>query len=388
MTEDNVLPMPTPLERLAKSINADLLRRDYGHAEWVDATLNLCKHLAEARVQFSDNIGFGHWCEDNGFGKNVLSHQDRAAAIQMGRNPETAALVLEATERSSLQHIHREEFKLQYVPKPTEDEPTEDELENRFTHVSKTGKIEPPEETPTMETATAEPEKKSRGRPLKAAQADKPKPYRLGWAQAIIDAIGPKYGLVWPTVNGKKTDIEAALGHTIPREFDDPLVVQQFVVEFETIALPVVFPKKQPDAPAQPVFAPSKQEAFDAALRAHKRKLDLEFEHKVQDEISKRLNELVLPSLKTKEAEYNRIIKARKGILTKAEFMLLQRCLHTDTLAQFNLPEDLKKRFDAAFNLLQERKIVLCAEKEMPTPTDSTLPRTAAEMWARRKTKR
>src|SRR4051794_40851020 len=85
---------PQPLDRLAEMIRADLERLDQSREAWVAAMLNLCQHLAEARVQMKDNYAFGHWCDEQGFG---LSHQDRAAAIEMGRHPEDARQVLQLT---------------------------------------------------------------------------------------------------------------------------------------------------------------------------------------------------------------------------------------------------------------------------------------------------
>ena len=116
---DNVIPMPDQLERIAAQINGDLQRREHSHTDWVEATLDLCIHLATARQQFSADQAFGRWCGDSGFGDNVISHQDRAAAIDMGRDPDRSRLILEKTERRSLRLIHDKEFRFTSDGKPT-----------------------------------------------------------------------------------------------------------------------------------------------------------------------------------------------------------------------------------------------------------------------------
>lgn len=116
MANENVFQLPTLLERLASEISAHLKRNARNHEEWIEIQVGLCARLAEARGQFPANIEFGQWCEANGFD---ISHQDRAAAIAMGGQPEALRKCLEATERRSLRRIHSSEF-------------------NRFTQVGKT----------------------------------------------------------------------------------------------------------------------------------------------------------------------------------------------------------------------------------------------------------
>src|SRR4051812_22596306 len=56
------------------------------------------------------DIAFSRWCEDNGFGADVLDHRTRAAAIAMGREPEALCECLNATDRQSLRYIYENEF--------------------------------------------------------------------------------------------------------------------------------------------------------------------------------------------------------------------------------------------------------------------------------------
>ena len=111
---------PTNLNLLAEQIKNDIDRRGKSHAEWIDATLDLCVHLAEARAAFADNISFGDGSMPSAF---KLSHQDRAAAIAMGQDTDRARQVLAATERRSLQLIHAHEFRLTSASKTPRPKP-------------------------------------------------------------------------------------------------------------------------------------------------------------------------------------------------------------------------------------------------------------------------
>jgi len=99
------------LDLLADRIRQSIDQRETG---WVAATLDLCVALAEARAEFTANDEFGRWCDASGF---ALNHQDRAAAVAMGKETDRARQVLEATERRSLQHIYQHEFRLTHVSK-------------------------------------------------------------------------------------------------------------------------------------------------------------------------------------------------------------------------------------------------------------------------------
>ena len=108
------------LDGLAGLIRADLARRNESREAWIGATLDLCRHLAEARDRMASDTVFGRWCDEQGFG---LGHQDRAAAIQMGQDIGEAQRVLQFTERRSLQHIYAQEFRLTHVSKPPKKPP-------------------------------------------------------------------------------------------------------------------------------------------------------------------------------------------------------------------------------------------------------------------------
>jgi len=107
---DNIFSLPTLLERLAGKLKSYLQRDATNRQEWIEIQEGICLTLAEARDQFSANIEFGQWCEDNGFGNDVINAETRAAAITMGRDPQALRACLTATDRRSLETMYRFEF--------------------------------------------------------------------------------------------------------------------------------------------------------------------------------------------------------------------------------------------------------------------------------------
>jgi hypothetical protein len=117
MNNENIVQMPTPLERLAGLIQQDLqhcqhgiTKTEEGRRQWRDGAYALCLHLAEAKGHYPANIEFGRWCNDNGFGEDVINHDTRAAAIDMAKEPEALRACLDATKRSSILTVQRFDF--------------------------------------------------------------------------------------------------------------------------------------------------------------------------------------------------------------------------------------------------------------------------------------
>jgi hypothetical protein len=109
MAEVIKLVPPNRLDQLADTIKKCVVNRNKAQDDWVTATLELCIAFAEARLEFTSDQQFGMWVMAHDEFK--LNHQDRAAAIQMGMDPELTKAVLVKTERRSLQLIHKYEFK-------------------------------------------------------------------------------------------------------------------------------------------------------------------------------------------------------------------------------------------------------------------------------------
>ena len=123
----------------------------------------------------------------------------------------------------------------------------------------------------------------------------------------------------------------------------------------------------------------TQKERLQGAINAHKKKINLEFEGRLIKEIQRRINTIVLPSLLKREAEARLIVKGRKGSVTKEEYRLILSCLHPD-----RVPEELKKKYEAAFHIFKGLEKLLLDEKELPTNVVQ-LPTTYADLMARRK---
>lgn len=122
MADENVVQLPTLLDRLAERIRNYLGRDAANHDEWMEIQEGICLTLAEARAKFlDDDVGFGQWCKDNGFGEDTLDRNKRAAAIAMGGDPDALSECLKTTTRRSLTYIYKHDFGegFHYVMKPS-----------------------------------------------------------------------------------------------------------------------------------------------------------------------------------------------------------------------------------------------------------------------------
>ena len=118
--DENVVQMPTLLDRLWGKLKVCLTQEATNRTEWIAIQETKCATLVEIRDQFAADIAFGQACKDNGFGDDVLNPNERAAIIVMGRDPKVLSVCLKATTRTSLLTIYREEFgRFVSVSKPT-----------------------------------------------------------------------------------------------------------------------------------------------------------------------------------------------------------------------------------------------------------------------------
>ena len=125
----------------------------------------------------------------------------------------------------------------------------------------------------------------------------------------------------------------------------------------------------------------SAREKLDAAIRAHRKKLDQEFELRVLDECEKRLDELSLPAYAKELEDAQQLLRSRhKGIMPRSVFQLIRSCLHPDAR---NSVSD--KRLHEAFHEFSTRERLMLSEADNPTPT-LKFPRTWAEAqeWKRK----
>lgn len=124
--------------------------------------------------------------------------------------------------------------------------------------------------------------------------------------------------------------------------------------------------KAQGKLEAEPEIRPedlsiSARQKLEAAMRQYQNKLDAEFDWRVRSDIKRRVDELVMPSLREREEDAALVIKARKGVFKPEEYRAILRCIHPDaqpTIEQKN----------EAFRLVHEKRIVLLSEKDDANP--------------------
>jgi len=138
------------------------------------------------------------------------------------------------------------------------------------------------------------------------------------------------------------------------------------------------------DATAEPEVDPttlssSARERLEAAMRQHKRTLEATFERRVQDAIKERVEETVLPHYNQKLAEYDAVIKSRRGIMTRVAHRKILACLHPDSRRSAT-----ERTLTDAFNTFNALEIVFLDERERPTH-GFQMPRTYEEMMALRR---
>jgi hypothetical protein len=122
----------------------------------------------------------------------------------------------------------------------------------------------------------------------------------------------------------------------------------------------------------------SAQEKLDAAVRQHKRKLDVEFETRVRDEVKRRIDQMILPHWKEKIAQAQQLYARRRGAMDKATFNKIRRALHPDSRRSIS-----DAMLADAFDTFMSLEKFLLDEKDSPTDF-SGLPRTWDE-WEKAK---
>jgi hypothetical protein len=269
MNDDNVVPLPTMLDRLAGKLKGFRVQDSKNREDWIAIQEGICLTLAEARDQFSDNIGFGHWLDDNGLGEDVFNHQTRAAAIAMAREPEALRKCLEATERRSLEAIHRYDFE-------------------RFTNVRKT----------TSPKVT-----------LKKPATPKTDKVRGVVREAVVQG---------KPIN--RPGIAAAFGVS-EQAVQRALMLERGRLEGLREAATAVEPLGK--------MAPTMQQRYDATVRAAKKQIRDELIVEVREEVHKSF-EVVLKHWRERIETADRVMNNFKGIMSRDAFRKIKACLHPD----------------------------------------------------------
>jgi hypothetical protein len=127
------------------------------------------------------------------------------------------------------------------------------------------------------------------------------------------------------------------------------------------------------------------QQKLDAACRQYQRKLDLQFETRVGEEIKKRVDGMILPHWKKQIADAKKLYESRRALMSKDLFNTIRRALHPDSR---NAISD--KKLGEAFDAFMGLEKYLLNEKDSPTkfeyPGGGGIPSDLAE-WDRMKAK-
>lgn len=138
---------------------------------------------------------------------------------------------------------------------------------------------------------------------------------------------------------------------------------------------------KQAD-PARAQLSATAQQKLEAAIRAAKRKLEIEFEARVQAQVRIELEPL-LEMYRTDHETHRRVIDAYRGALTKQQYRTLRGALHSDSYS--GLPADQRQRMDKGFHIVEDKRLELCGEDD--APLSGTMPKSVDELLKRRKVK-
>ena len=130
------------------------------------------------------------------------------------------------------------------------------------------------------------------------------------------------------------------------------------------------------------------KEKLDAAIKQHKKKLDLEYDTKVRDGIRKHIEEYVLPNYGDKLKKADTIIAARDAAgryfpFTGKEYKQVLSALHPDSANSMSA----EKRAEI-FNLFKSKEAKLRNPLEEGEKLSGTLPKNVIELMAMRKNKR
>ena len=303
----NSITMTTDsLADLAVLIRLDISRREESKEHWVEATLDLCRHLADARAEFKGDAEFGRWFEES---RIKLNKDERAAAIHMGEDIDRAREILLATDRRSLKQIHDKEFRILHVEK-----------------AKKPQKPKPP---------TEEFERAMRVIERRAAAGE-----------------GLTYAEIEKEAGASSTPVRRALA------------------AFEA--------GRASAAQLENLLNAPQREKLEAAMRAYKRRLDLEFEARVIEEARRRSEELSLPFYFEKLDKIERQLAGRSGVMPRREFRKILACLHPDMARPGQ-----EQRFEEAFRIFNGYEIKLVSDDKLAVT--SHLPHTIEELLARKK---
>jgi hypothetical protein len=123
------------------------------------------------------------------------------------------------------------------------------------------------------------------------------------------------------------------------------------------------------------------QEKVEAAIRAHTKKLDQEYSERVRQGVLQRLEEVGWPQIRDEARNWMDMLRRRKGFMTRSQYRIFRSCLTPDSR---NSVSD--ERLRDMRMLWDELELVICSEKEVPTPSHIVdFPKTWAEAMERKR---
>jgi hypothetical protein len=294
--DENVVQMPSLLDRLAVRLKGLLVKEAVNRQEWIDIQMDTCLTLAEMRSQFPANNLFGKWCEINGFGESVLDTKTRANAIKMGKEPEALRKCLSATELKSIRRIYVQDWP-------------------RYGTGAKTDKTVG----------------KKRGRKTSAVCAA---------VRETVESGEPLNQNTWAERLGvSRLTVQLAMQHELGR-VEGREEAQKIVVE--------------PLNPAE--MTPSMRDRYDAAVRAMRREIRQEEQakaaalfHAKEEELHTQYD-LYVKRHGERLAVADKLLANYAGIMSEKEFNTILYCLH---------PDSRMRDATEAFQIFNEKKSML-----------------------------
>jgi len=211
----------------------------------------------------------------------------------------------------------------------------------------------------------------------------KPKePAKVGWKNLIKE----EFPLVTDSQlrNGSLVnEIKNAFKEKIPQkmEVDSPIadkLRETFKPIYEVKFSKELIKEVEEEIIETPVVKLTDKQILNKAIELHKKKLDKTFDYAVHIKVQ----EFVQENLSYLHEKIDKLISTldtHKAVFTDKEFKAIRGCLHSD-----RIPEDMKAKYEKAFNLFEQNKERLCGLKPTSLEGVSNIPRTTAEFIKRR----
>jgi hypothetical protein len=166
------------------------------------------------------------------------------------------------------------------------------------------------------------------------------------------------------------------------KPFSERTLTKEHGISHGTLAAAVAYLKGQREASSDPIIDPatlslSAQEKLAAALRQQKQIHERTFQRRLEEEVSKWIEETTIASYVEEISKIRADIERRTGIMTAANYKLILRCLHPDNSASTRMREE-------AFVLWEKLRYRFCDNTEMPVPLRG-MPETSAGWEALRR---